>query len=172
VTAPERFQPLHDVAAERLSTLAGEFDVERRDGYDLDRAFRRGDLATASARLIPGSERAAPLQVSFTSFPGLFVRAGRWHAEAIPACGCDACAETAETALERFSFLVDNVVAGRFSEELSLPPVVGRAWMATGIGGKDRLARPWSRTRISRKEARALLRSSQPRYDWEPWPRK
>ena len=51
----------------------------------------------ATVRLQPSSGTGARLTVAFTTFPGLLVRFGKWHVEAYPSCGCDACDEQPQT---------------------------------------------------------------------------
>lgn len=176
VTNPERFAPLHEFAEELLGKLTSEFHVERSEGYDLDPDLDlepvRTDLARPTVRLTPHRELSAPLQVSFTTFPGLLVRAGRWHNEPIPVCGCDACDETADSAIERLCFLAENVVAGRFREELRLPRLAGSAWLVIEVGGRDVGMWSGSRTRVTRARARRLLDTGRRQYDWEAWPHR
>ena len=93
-TQTERFGVLHQRADALVADLEVRYHVERTDGLDVDL-----DLATLSrscarlVRLTPTTPDAAPLTVAWTTFPGLLVRLGRWHVEAYPHCGCDACAE-------------------------------------------------------------------------------
>lgn len=89
ITNPERFAPLHAFATELLASLMLEYDVERRAGYDLDSTLRPSELARPSVMLSPRADGAAPLQLSFTRFPGLAVRAGHWYRGRFPACGCE-----------------------------------------------------------------------------------
>jgi hypothetical protein len=48
-------------------------------------------------------------------FPGLQVRFGN-STDRLPACGCDACGETADGEVARFEELIEDVTAGRFRE--------------------------------------------------------
>ena len=170
ITNPERFAPLHAFAEGLLANLALEHDVEREEGYDLEPTLESSEMARSSIKISPRSQSAASLQVSFTKFPGLVVQAGRWCRERFPACGCDACDETVESTIEELRFLVRNVTVGQFIEEVTLPPLVGSAWLSTEIGSRA-LGR-WTahRTRIRRAEAGSMLRAGRRRYDWEAWP--
>jgi hypothetical protein len=172
VTDPDRFAPLHEFAGKLLGTLESAFHVERREGYDLDPDADPTDLARPSVRLTPHLALAAPLQLTFTTFPGLLVRAGRWHHEPIPACGCDACDETADSAIEELCFLVEQIVAGRFREELRLSRLSGSAWLLREFGGRDVGASRSGKTRMTRAGARQLLGTGPRKYDWKPWPRR
>jgi hypothetical protein len=177
VTNPERFAPLHDFAKTLLATLEKTFEVERAEGYDLDPqvpvALR--DRIQPAVRLRPRSASAASLLVSFTNFPGLVVRAGRWHREPVPMCGCDACDETAEGVIQRLSWLVENVTAGRFRETAVVRPGRGDAWSTTEIGWSDAGSATTQETRriaLTRAEADAMLADGRWQYAWEPWRRR
>jgi hypothetical protein len=112
---------LHNVALRLLDQLQAAFNVERFEGYGLDSELEVRDLSRPSVRLAPRDSKAAPLAIAFTTFPGLEVRVGRWRTVAFPTCGCDACDETADDEATRLAELVDDVTAGRFREEISLP---------------------------------------------------
>jgi hypothetical protein len=171
VTNPERFRPLHDLALTLLGQLHATFNVRRIEGYGLDGELEVGDLAHPSIRLVPGDSNAAPLAVTFTTFPGLRVRAGRWCTAAFPECGCDACDESAEDEAARLAQMIDDVVAGRFRERIVLPP--------EGDGSQE--WELWSspprrssgRLQIDRESARAKLADvAGPSIDWVPWTRR
>jgi hypothetical protein len=150
--------------------LTAEYDVERFEGYGLDAELEPRELARPSIRLVPSDPEAAPIAVGFTPFPGIVVRLGRWHMDGYPSCGCDACDETAEIEIRRFQRTIDDVIAGRFREALTLP-LIGSArqshrfWSETGDSGGE--------AKVERSRARAMLaggdRSS---YEWSPWPRR
>src|SRR5580704_14390468 len=85
VTNPERFASLHDVAAELLGRLELEFDAERTEGSGLDSELEEGcNQARPSVALVPRDISAAPIVVTFTAFPGVRVRFGRWCMIAFP----------------------------------------------------------------------------------------
>lgn len=121
VTNPERYQPLHPFAEGLLERLKTEFEVESETRPGLDAELEVNRLARPLVRLSPMDPDAAPITVGFTTFPGVIARFGRWHSEAFPRCGCDACDETVESAIERFALLVADVTEGRFSETVRLP---------------------------------------------------
>lgn len=172
VTNPERFAPLHAFAEELLARLASEYDVEREEGHGLEPTRGPDDLARSSVRLVPRSQRASPLQISFTKFPGLIVRAGRWYWGALPACGCDACDETAESTIDDLTFLVENVTRGHFTEEVSLPQASGDGWKSTEIGDRASGRSGTRGSRVPRADALEMLHGSRKRYPWEPWPKR
>ena len=169
VTAPERFQPLHDYAVRLLSRLEAAFDVERLERYGLDHELEEmSDLVRPSVKLLPRSLDAAPIVVVFTAFPGLHVRFGRWRTEAFPLCGCDACDETADGEAARLSGMVDDVTAGRFREAIGLP-LIGHAWQESEFWSPRGFSS--GRGRIDRSRARQMLRASdRSSFEWKPWP--
>jgi uncharacterized protein DUF6226 len=163
VTNAERFRDLHRIALDRLAELESTFDVERRDIEAPDPEIRV-QLARPSILLAPRDPGAAPLVVSFTTFPGLYVRAGRWILSAFPSCGCDACDEALEDQSRRFLELIDNVVAGRFRESINIP-LVGNARLQWGFSLPHSDA--WQR--IDRKKARELVGGGQASSTWRAW---
>lgn len=170
VTNPERFRPLHGFGEHLLRSLETEFDVLRQEGYGLDPELERNDterLERPTVRLVPHSADAGALTMAFTSFPGLMVRVGHWSVESAPACGCDACDETAEEGQERLDELVAAFTAGRFSESMDVG-LWGDGWLT------HEMPRSRGRRRISRSEARALIARTggKRRFDYGPWPRK
>jgi hypothetical protein len=129
VTNPQRFAPLHNLAAELLDRLEREFDVERMNGPGLDPELEEHcKAAQPSISLVPRDVGAAPLTVVFTAFPGLYVRFGRWCTMAFPTCGCDACDETIESEAERLKSMIEDLIEGRF-REATVMPAGGGAWL-------------------------------------------
>ena len=115
--------------------------------------------------LTPVSSKEAPIAIAFSSFPGLFVRFGEFIEEDFPVCGCDGCAPTFEREADRLQELIRSVVAGRFSEEIEIPPL-GSAhltWSFEGPNGSNT-----GRMMLSRDEARKLSSRSK-RIEWQPW---
>ena len=169
VTNPERFRPLHTLMVELIGRLEATFDIDRLEGYGLDDELERVDLVRPSVKLLPRDTSAASIAVSFTAFPGLRVRVGRWRIDAFPSCGCDACDETANGEGARLTQMVDDVTAGRFRETIWVPEV-GDAWQESEFcspGGHSS-----SRARIDRSYARQMSAGSDClRLEWKPWPR-
>ena len=169
VTNPERFAPLHDIAAGLLNRLEATFDVERAEGYDLDPELESVELARPSTRLVPRDPGAAPIVVAFTALPGVFVRFGRWCIIRFPSCGCDACVDTLDYEVERLDEMIDDVTAGRFRE--AIRPVGGDPWLTHEFWSSS--GRSKGERKLGRSRAQQLLvgndRSS---YEWSPWPRR
>jgi hypothetical protein len=170
VTNPERFAPLHDMAAEWLNRLETMFDVARVEGYGLDPELESVELARPSARLMPRNTGAAPIVVAFTAFPGVFVRVGRWYIDTFPGCGCDACGETLDYEAERLNEMIDDVTAGRFREAIQLR-AIGSAWAMHEFWSSD--GRSAGQSQLDRARAQQLLDGSDPlSHEWSPWPRR
>ena len=142
---------------ELIGRLEAAFDVERLEGYGLDDELERGDLVRPSVKLLPRDPSAAPIFVSFTAFPGLRVRVGRWYIDAFPSCGCDACDETADDEAARLTQMVDDVTGGRFREAIWVP-LEGDAWQESEFWSS--CGRSSSRTPVDRFHARQLLAGS------------
>ncbi len=174
VTNPERFAPLHDATLEMIGRLEAGFDVERAEGYGLDKELegKRG-LARPSVRLSPADPEAAPITVVFTDFPGLFVRFGRWAEEIFPVCGCDACGGTAEEEIERLTEKTHSLTISGLRETVEAPwwPFWGDGSLEAEWRGPSDYGRHWSR--IDRDRARQMSGGRRRLVlDWKPWPRK
>jgi len=171
VTNPERYAPLHDMASELLDRLESEFDVESVTGYGLDPELEDRQLARPSRRLTPRAPNAAPVVVSFTTFPGVSARFGRWHSEAFPECGCDACDESVAEAFERLEDFVAGVTAGMFRESLR-GARLGDGWLSYELI-VPRGGRRSGEGRIERTRAKRMLAGSEAAsYEWVRWPKK
>ena len=171
VTNPERFASLHNVAAELLDRLELEFDAERARGYGLDPELEQGcKLARTTETLVPRDGGAAPIVVTYSAFPGVRVRYGRWYITASPSCGCDACDQTAESEIERLKSLIDNLTVGRFREAIRTP-ADGAACSESefwSVGGRCA-----QQLQVDPARARQLVGArDQSSYDWGPWPRR
>jgi len=133
---------------EIMDRLESQFEVERTEGYGLDKKLERGvDLDRPSVRLTPRDPETAPIAVSFSTFPGLHVRFGRWYMEPFPVCGCDACDESAEGEIERLNDMIDALTAGRFRESIRRPLISfrGSGWVETRFWSADD-TRSWRRS--------------------------
>lgn len=175
VTDPERFRPLHSMVETLLGELDSSFEVERTAGNGLDDELETSALALPTVRLTPRDAKAAPLVVAFTTFPGIRLRAGHWCTEVFPSCGCDACDETADDEALRLQEMVENVVAGRFREVISVPlisvPLVGDGWQEWELWSQR--GRRRSRSRITGKRARAMVASvGRASIEWATWSRR
>ena len=180
LTNIERFRPLHSAVLEIFGRLEERFEVDRTEGYGLDHELVRGlegadfGIARPDIRLTPKDTDAAPIVVAFTTFPGLYVRFGRWCTETFPSCGCDACDESAEEEIERLNKMVGRVTAGGFRETIRRPLLsfTGSGWnetkfWSTGSGRSE------SMSRVDSRRAREMT-GGRRRLDlnWEPWRRR
>ena len=174
VTNPERFQPLHSAAMEKISRMEETFDIHRVEGYGLDEELEgKRAIVRPSVRLTPVNSNAAPITVAFSDFPGLFVRVGRWVTEPFPSCGCDACDESAEDEIERLTELVDAVTAERFREAIQCPkrPFAGDGWRKFEFQAPT--YRRSSKSRITRPRALQMTGGARRlNLHWQPWPRR
>lgn len=94
VTDPERYRIVVRAAEQVVAELEATYQVEvQRGGAELDPELSAGPTVEQVIRLVPALEDAATLNVVLTDFPGVRVRAGRWHNLDSPSCGCDACDE-------------------------------------------------------------------------------
>ncbi|MGG7100718.1 DUF6226 family protein [Rhodococcus sp. 24CO] len=166
VTNPERFTPLIPAAEELISDLARRFDVTiARDPASPSKSKTIATLE--SVRITPVHPDQAPLTITFTSFPGLYLDVGAWQHIALPSCGCDACGEDAEDAIRELAEYKEALTAGQLSERITgnLRPMLEHSWKGNGWGRSGN-------TPLS-KERAAELRAGpvQPPADgrWKPW---
>ncbi|TAL23202.1 MAG: hypothetical protein EPN99_04715 [Frankiales bacterium] len=115
VTNPERYAPLHRAAAVVIAELQRAFDVSVVEVESEPKQRDIGLTLTSAWRLTP-SNGGAPVTVTLTTFPGLYVRFGEWHEEAFPACGCDACDEQPGELAEDLREKLWAVARGQFHE--------------------------------------------------------
>ena len=183
LTNIERFRPLHSTVLEIVALLEEQFEVDRTEAYGLDHELVRGlehadfGIARPDVSLIPSDPDAAPIVVAFTTFPGLYVRFGRWYTETFPSCGCDACHESVEYEIERLEEMVDNVTAGRFREAIRRPLLsfTGSVWNETKFwspnGGYSEES--GSMSRVDKRRAREIFgRRRRLDLNWKPWRHK
>ncbi len=81
VTEPERFRPLHEWALELVSRLQANYEVALEVGNGLDTQLELVPLPRESIRITPLRDSSAPITITFTDFPGLAFRFGRWEVE-------------------------------------------------------------------------------------------
>jgi len=172
VTNPERFLPLHDLAVDIMSGLREAYEVIESPTYESHSRLRpRVEYARPPITLTPVSSKEAPISIAFTTFPGVFVRCGKFVEEPFPICGCDACAPTFEREAERLQEIIRSVVAGHFIEEMDIP-LVGRAHLIWSIEASDSAYGSSRRMMfLSRDDARRLSPESE-RIEWQPWTKR
>jgi hypothetical protein len=168
VTHPERFAPLADVADALLAHLAGTFDVTVTGLTPQDTADRfPGYGAIRAVEVVPRSADGAPLALGWTGFPGVGVRAGALSLWPVPVCGCDACDESLESAVDELESVVLAVPDGRFGESLQ------GDWVEhTLVGPEGEFSR--SGRGLVEERDRARLPAVQERLaalgaGWQPW---
>ncbi len=174
VTNPERFRALVLHALAVFEQLRAVYDVTALASFGpLPGLLAPFEHARPPITLVPAMPDAAPLGIAFTPFPGVIVRFGRWHATPFPACGCDACNETAHDEAARFDILTRRVVAGQFTEELRIPRLFGDARLSHRLGGShDALGCSQGWTILPRTAARALRGDAPHVTRWQAWPRR
>lgn len=160
VTNPGRFRVLHGAAERVIDDLAKRYDIQVREGQASDDPFIVAGDVERVVFLEPSRPDAAAVSIGFTSYPGLIVRFGRWHAEVFPRCGCDACDEDPDWLIEELRKRLDATTSGGFSETVTGGFRPGR--MATFVGAKS-TSSGW--VRLSRAEV-----GRPERIDWAPWP--
>jgi hypothetical protein len=157
VTNPERFLPLHHRADALLRRLEEEYFVVREEDTALRAPPEGVTLARASVGLRPRHAAAAPILISYTSFPGILLYFGRGSKVVLPPCGCDACGSTGEREASAMIQIVENVVAGRFEEQLQPPDFAWRVWSDRGSRGRGNISLEGWEAAVTR---------------WEPWPKR
>lgn len=171
-THPERFAPLHTVAAALIDHLRGTYDV----AIDEDAATAADLLhpppheVVRAVRIRPNDPTGASLTFVFTAYPGVFMHAGLLHDFHYPVCGCDACDSTWRAEADELERQVLAVVDGRYREaiECGLRPWIQHAF-AYPDGASSGRSRsqdlPAGRLRIARRILRDLSQG------WAAWPR-
>lgn len=168
VSNPQRFAPLLPAADTLVADLVERFEVTVTRGPATPRpasAIQPID----SIRITPPYPDQAPLTITTTSFPGLYLEVGAWQHIALPACGCDACDEQVDDAVEDLIKYCTAAAEGRLYEHVDgLRGVLEHAW--DGDGWSSRGTRTLSPHHVSELRAGAV----QPPADghWRPWPRK
>ena len=167
VTDPERFSPLHDWALEAVARLQKDYEVTLDEGQGMDTELERVLLSRPTLKVTPFQDSCAPVTIAFIDFPGLAVRLGRWATDRFPSCGCDACDEMPDGEFERFTELLNDVVAGRFREPMYLQPG-GDGWSRWELWSAGH--RRSNGTRLSRDKAPQVLNGEEKiALVWMPW---
>ena len=156
VTNPGRYAVLHAAADLLLDELTERYMVERREIREPSR----------TVRLIPRTPAAAPLAVTFTDFPSVILRFGRWYEESLPSCGCDACDERPDDLVAELRTQVSALVEGGLWERVRRG--VTSSWSETRLIGPDFSAGRSSP--LDLREARAARREGfAAAVQWAPW---
>jgi hypothetical protein len=159
VTNPERYAVLHAAAETLLDELTERHTVERRETKEPLR----------TVRLIPHMPAAAPLAVVFTDFPSIRLNFGRWYADSLPNCGCDACDEPPDELVAELRTQVSALVEGGLWERVRRG--VTGSWSEVRLIGTD--VNAGRSTLLDAREARAARREGfAAAVQWAPWPRR
>ena len=138
---PERYRPL----LAEVDRLVGE--LERTYDVRVDRAatwpVEPHEALERVVRVEPA--RGAALVLAVGEPPRVLAWSGHWSGDGrFPACGCDACDETADDVVEHLRGWVASVVLGRSTERLSRWPRerrTTRSWPGGGTGSGSPLDR-------------------------------
>jgi hypothetical protein len=161
-----RFAVLHDAAEALLDDLDRRYTVERRETKE---ALTEDGPLVRTAWLVPHTPAAATLAVTFTDFPGVVLRFGRWYQHALPACGCDACDEDPAVLTAEMRTQAAALVEGGLWERVHRG--LGGSWSETLLVGPD--FRASQQAPLAPSDARAARREGfAAAVQWAPWPRR
>jgi hypothetical protein len=120
VTAhPERFQPVHTVAAALIDYLVATYDVVALEDTTAVADFvYPQDAPLRVVRLQPSNPDSAALTFAFSDYPDVSAHAGVTGDVLFLDCGCDACDETWESVADEMEAKVGSVVNGGFTEKV------------------------------------------------------
>ena len=128
------------------------------------------DDVLRAVRMVPVNPDSAGLTFVFTTFPGVILHAGLLHDFPFPQCGCDACDESTETAVEEMERLVFAVVAGNYSESVTEDAWLNVSYTIRTEDGSGRASSgsasihsPGDRIEAAAGRLRALP------HGWQPW---
>jgi hypothetical protein len=122
----DRYEPVQVVARALIDYLDRTYDVVVERGPSCTNIFARPELGFIPSPIVvvdavavsPRELSCAPLAFGFTSFPGLYLRAGVLHDFHFPGCGCDACDEGIDDVLDRLERTVFAVTGGNYRESI------------------------------------------------------
>ncbi len=143
-TDQQRFAAVVAEADRLVADLERRYDVrvDRSASWPVPEPLVRGGVERV-VRLAPAA--GAPLVLAVTGLPGVLGWSGSWSDDGVfPACGCDACDETADDVVEHLRGWVASVVLGRSTERLSRWPRerrTTRSWPGGGTGSGSPLDR-------------------------------
>lgn len=157
---------LHKTADALLDELTERYVVERRETKELPGP---GEGLVRVVRLIPRTPAAAPLAIAFTNLPGLTLQLGRWWAQTLPVCGCDACDEDPAQLIEELRMQSTALIEGGLWERVRRG--VSGSWFETRlVGERLNIAREGPlATHAARNARRGGFATP---VQWAPWPRR
>lgn len=124
VEHPERFAPLHIVAAALLDHLVSSYEVDVEEGSHVTAELLNAPTAeetVRAVRLTPRGDSCAPLVLVLTDYPALRLHAGALFSTFYPSCGCKACDERWEDVADELEWQTLAIAGGGFTEEVSEP---------------------------------------------------
>lgn len=191
---PERFAPLHNIAAELITHVSRNYDVSLEEGKSALSGLLHHlelDYVTRVVRFNPASPLSAPMTIVFTQDFGVSLYAGALFHASFPSCGCDACDETWETCADELESIVFAIVGGglterlgpslrpkwRFKRHLGLVKSQGQTVRTDlqvpngsfGLGSQTSVSDIPEGLRKPLFDALAEIRASDPNGTWHPW---
>ncbi|WP_182142507.1 MULTISPECIES: DUF6226 family protein [Actinomycetes] len=121
---PERFAPLHTVAAALIDYLVSNYEVDVEEGRHVTDGLLHAptvEETVRAVRLTPREQACAPLVFVLTNYPAVRLHAGALFREFYPSCGCKACDERWDDVADELEWQVFAIVGGGFTEEVSEP---------------------------------------------------
>lgn len=191
---PERFAPLHTVAAAVVDYLIENYDVDVEEGHHLLAGYPHAPDTENVARavwLTPRSEYAASITFVWTTDPGIRIYAGVLFDAVYPSCSCNACDERWNECADELEDQTFSIVEGGLSEHISGPkrPKWSFEWGKGFIQGmgqtisyrlrrRDGESEQGGRTRAESVPAEILesaqtkllaVHAASPTHGWIPW---
>lgn len=140
-THPERFAPLHTVAAALIEHLRDSYEVAVDEGIDTasDLMHPAYHDVLRAVRLRPDDPTCAALTLVFTAYPGIYMHAGLLNDFHYPVCGCDACDSTWQGEADDLEQQMLAVAAGNYREGIDHRDGrwVGHDFTFPGGGGRS-----------------------------------
>ncbi|MFL4473223.1 DUF6226 family protein [Paeniglutamicibacter sp. MACA_103] len=164
ISHPERFAELGRIVLALAAHLEDTYELRREDAEPED-----GTRIT----LVPADPLAATMRLESRTEgrqPTVRVFAGVAHDFVLPACGCDACDETLQSAGDELETLVLGVAAGGFAERIY--DVGGQPWLQFRLvspdGSSTRGGEGVAGPDVDLDAARSMLEKVP--GGWHPWP--
>lgn len=121
---PERFAPLHTIAAALIDYLVSTYEVDVEEGPHVTTGLLHASSAEVIVRAIrlePRGAGCAPLVFVLTDHPSVRLYAGALFDAAFPTCGCNACDEPWDDVAGELEWRTLAIAGGGFSEDVSEP---------------------------------------------------
>jgi hypothetical protein len=166
VTNPGRFLPLHAAAARLIEALQQQYAVSLQQASTPEEPTI--ELVQSGVTLTPAQPDCAAITFFLTTFPGVLLHCGHCTTAVFPACGCDACDESAPEEIERLAWTVESVTRGRFEEEIrvSWRGRVSARWELWSESGRA------AASGATRCRGPLPRRGQSVRLEWQPWPQR